>query len=147
MRWWRWAVSRSGVRRAPAAVLRGRVGSRSGPAPGGTCSAGSLRTWASAAADRKRLYYPAGTIPPETRLDEVRAKWHSDAMERIDQVPPIVVDREVIACDGGPSLDMGHPIEYIRVEEGDPEPSVCKYCGLRYIHRKAPSRADTPSGG
>ncbi|KAF6002605.1 NADH dehydrogenase Fe-S protein subunit 6 ndufs6 [Cyanidiococcus yangmingshanensis] len=82
-----------------------------------------------------RMHYPDGQAPPATDRDVVRSKWHSDAMDLIEQVPPLVVESEVIACNGGPNAAMGHPIEYIRVDAGDPAPSVCKYCGLRYIHR------------
>ncbi|BAM81389.1 NADH dehydrogenase I iron-sulfur protein 13kDa subunit [Cyanidioschyzon merolae strain 10D] len=86
---------------------------------------------------RYRMHYPDGQVPPKVDRNLVRSKWHSDAMELIEQVPPLVVEREVIACNGGPNVAMGHPIEYIRVDAADPAPSVCKYCGLRYIHRHA----------
>jgi uncharacterized Zn-finger protein len=94
-----------------------------------------------------RMHYPDGQAPPATDRDAVRSKWHSDAMELIEQVPPLVVEREVIACNGGPNAAMGHPIEYIRVDAGDPAPSVCKYCGLRYIHRSVAARETAPEHG
>eukprot|EP00270_Netrium_digitus_P013742 TRINITY_DN45_c1_g1_i2.p1 TRINITY_DN45_c1_g1~~TRINITY_DN45_c1_g1_i2.p1 ORF type:complete len:124 (+),score=15.45 TRINITY_DN45_c1_g1_i2:2-373(+) len=55
-------------------------------------------------------------------------------MELIFQVPPIEVpsDIRVIACEGGPNPRLGHPVEYINVDNSIP--TKCKYCGLRYVH-------------
>lgn len=86
-------------------------------------------------------HHAPGRVPASVSCEEVRDKWHSDAMELIGEVPPIVVDENVVACDGGPNPAMGHPIEYIRCDENEPSPSVCKYCGLRFIHRNASETA------
>jgi NADH dehydrogenase (ubiquinone) Fe-S protein 6 len=37
----------------------------------------------------------------------------------------------VAVCDGG-SGALGHPIEYIQLNNVSDEPSACKYCGLRF---------------
>ncbi|XP_060212071.1 NADH dehydrogenase [ubiquinone] iron-sulfur protein 6, mitochondrial-like [Lycium barbarum] len=50
-------------------------------------------------------------------------------MELINEVPPIKVEGRIAAC-GDTNPALGHPIEYICLDLA--EPSVCKYCGLRY---------------
>ena len=81
-------------------------------------------------------------------------------MEYINEVPPIVCEERIVACIGsmyshslqpspfllqkwiiklsvlcllfaGDNPALGHPVEYIFLKPD--EPSVCKYCGLRYI--------------
>mmetsp|Transcript_25950 Transcript_25950/g.79876 ORF Transcript_25950/g.79876 Transcript_25950/m.79876 type:complete len:99 (-) Transcript_25950:257-553(-) len=57
----------------------------------------------------------------------------SNAEELIAKVPVIKVKGNIAVCDGGGGA-LGHPIEYIQLNVVDPtKPSVCKYCGLRYI--------------
>lgn len=69
-------------------------------------------------------------------MDEVRSKWGSDAMEKIQQSHIIEVDDEVVVCDGGGGA-LGHPIEYIKlhVSDEDAGPQVCKYCGLKFARK------------
>eukprot|EP01027_Heterolobosea_sp_BB2_P016639 GEZU01023661.1.p2 GENE.GEZU01023661.1~~GEZU01023661.1.p2 ORF type:complete len:124 (-),score=29.02 GEZU01023661.1:317-688(-) len=52
-------------------------------------------------------------------------------MELISEVPPIEVTSEVAKCNGGANPNLGHPVEFIRVDFHQPQ--TCKYCGLRYI--------------
>mmetsp|Transcript_1532 Transcript_1532/g.2535 ORF Transcript_1532/g.2535 Transcript_1532/m.2535 type:complete len:135 (+) Transcript_1532:104-508(+) len=85
-------------------------------------------------ADQKFMHLPLGQVPKNVSPEMVREKWHSNAMEMIQQVPPIVVEgKNVVACDGGGGAE-GHPIEFIKLDM--PYPAVCKYCGLRYIAKK-----------
>mmetsp|Transcript_60 Transcript_60/g.148 ORF Transcript_60/g.148 Transcript_60/m.148 type:complete len:106 (+) Transcript_60:29-346(+) len=57
----------------------------------------------------------------------------SNAEELINQVPVIKVKGTFATCTGGGGA-LGHPIEYIQLNTVHPEiPSVCKYCGLRYV--------------
>lgn len=53
-------------------------------------------------------------------------------MDMIGEVDPIQVKGNVAVCDGGGGR-LGHPIEYIRLDGGDDEVGVCKYCGLKYV--------------
>ena len=46
-------------------------------------------------------------------------------------MPVIEVDGTLAVCEGG-SGGLGHPIQYIQLNRVNPEPAVCKYCGLRY---------------
>eukprot|EP00850_Spirogloea_muscicola_P019926 SM000202S05897 [mRNA] locus=s202:169359:170148:- [translate_table: standard] len=52
-------------------------------------------------------------------------------MELIAQVPPIEVEGRVATCDGGKDPALGHPVEFVSLD--NPEPAVCKYCGLRFV--------------
>ncbi|XP_075495520.1 NADH dehydrogenase [ubiquinone] iron-sulfur protein 6, mitochondrial [Primulina tabacum] len=63
------------------------------------------------------------------------AKWMQDTskkspMELINEVPPIKVEDRIVACEGDDNPALGHPIEFICLDKD--EPTVCKYCGLRY---------------
>ena len=51
-------------------------------------------------------------------------------MDLIKEVPPIVVDTNVVACDGGGGA-LGHPRIYLNLVEG--QPKQCIYCQLRYL--------------
>lgn len=85
---------------------------------------------------RPRLHQPLGSVPAGTDPEQVRSKWGSDAMEKIQETPPIQVDGNVAACDGGGGA-LGHPIEYIKllVSDEDAGPQVCKYCGLKFVRK------------
>lgn len=80
-----------------------------------------------------RLHHPLGAVPVGTDRDAVRAKWGSDAMEKIEDVPPIEVEANVAICNGGGG-PLGHPVEYIKllVSDEGAGPQVCKYCGLKF---------------
>merc|ERR1712183_380564 len=52
------------------------------------------------------------------------------AIDLIKDVPPIAVNKRVVACDGGGGA-LGHPRVYINLDDG--EPHSCIYCGLRYV--------------
>ncbi|CAM9426602.1 unnamed protein product, partial [Ectocarpus fasciculatus] len=57
------------------------------------------------------------------------------AEQRIAEVPPIEVEGYTAICDGGSGVN-GHPIEYIQLDNvTHNRPSVCKYCGLRYVSK------------
>ena len=48
-------------------------------------------------------------------------------------MPVIKIAGDACTCNGGGGA-LGHPIEYICLNKVNPkEPSVCKYCGLRFI--------------
>ena len=47
-------------------------------------------------------------------------------------MPVIEVEGHVAICDGG-SGALGHPIEYIQLDDASGKPGVCKYCGLRLV--------------
>ena len=55
----------------------------------------------------------------------------SNAEKLINDVSVIKVKGAIAVCDGGGG-SLGHPIEYIQLNLKKHEPSVCKYCGLRY---------------
>lgn len=72
---------------------------------------------------------------PAVRSDHT-AKWMQEhykksPMELIAVVPPIEVKGRIAVCEGAKDPALGHPVEYINVD--DPRPNVCKYCGLRYV--------------
>ncbi len=58
----------------------------------------------------------------------------SNAQQLISKVPVIEVDGYGAVCDGGGGA-LGHPVEYIQLNTVSKAPQVCKYCGLRYIHK------------
>merc|ERR1711934_143258 len=59
--------------------------------------------------------------------------FRSDAEARIAEVPVIMVEGDMAYCDGGGG-PLGHPVENIQLNLKRPgEPSVCKYCGLRFM--------------
>ena len=55
----------------------------------------------------------------------------SNAEKLVNSVSVIEVDAHVAVCDGGGGA-LGHPVEYIQLDTVSTEPSICKYCGLRY---------------
>ena len=61
------------------------------------------------------------------KAKETNTKW---AIDLIAKVPPKLVDKNVVACDGGPNPALGHPKVYINLDGH--EPVGCIYCGLRY---------------
>jgi uncharacterized Zn-finger protein len=60
--------------------------------------------------------------------------FRSNAEELVAKAPIIYVDGITAVCDGG-SGGLGHPIEYIQLDRINPGPSVCKYCGARYMKK------------
>jgi len=60
---------------------------------------------------------------------QVNDKW---AIDLIKEVPPIVVNKRIVACDGGGGA-LGHPKVYINLDGG--EPVSCIYCQLRYVFK------------
>ncbi|XP_008775895.1 NADH dehydrogenase [ubiquinone] iron-sulfur protein 6, mitochondrial-like [Phoenix dactylifera] len=71
-----------------------------------------------------------------TLVSKHTAKWMQDTskkspMELISEVPPIKVEGRIVACEGDSNPALGHPIEFICLDQD--EPAVCKYCGLRYF--------------
>jgi len=53
----------------------------------------------------------------------------------IAEVPPIVVDERVTACDGGGG-SLGHPRIFINLDPSTPDdPTPCGYCGLRFVQK------------
>jgi NADH dehydrogenase (ubiquinone) Fe-S protein 6 len=55
----------------------------------------------------------------------------SDAEVLINKVPVIEVAGHVAVCDGGGGA-LGHPVEFIQLDNVSSEPAICKYCGLRF---------------
>ena len=55
----------------------------------------------------------------------------SDAEALINKVPVIAVAGHVAVCDGGGGA-LGHPVEYIQLDNVSTAPAICKYCGLRF---------------
>mmetsp|Transcript_24616 Transcript_24616/g.44405 ORF Transcript_24616/g.44405 Transcript_24616/m.44405 type:complete len:122 (+) Transcript_24616:81-446(+) len=61
-------------------------------------------------------------------------KHRSNALELVNQVPPIEVEGDVAVCDGGGGA-LGHPLEYIKLGGRGGEPVQCIYCALRYVQK------------
>ena len=55
----------------------------------------------------------------------------SDAETLINKVPVIEVAGHVAVCDGGGGA-LGHPVEFIQLDNVSTAPAICKYCGLRF---------------
>mmetsp|Transcript_28349 Transcript_28349/g.28643 ORF Transcript_28349/g.28643 Transcript_28349/m.28643 type:complete len:108 (-) Transcript_28349:83-406(-) len=70
-----------------------------------------------------------GTSPYEL------GKHRSDAEELVDKVAPIEIKGNMAICDGGGGA-LGHPIEYIQLNNVYGTIGVCKYCGLRFKKAK-----------
>ncbi|CAK9294033.1 unnamed protein product [Gordionus sp. m RMFG-2023] len=60
---------------------------------------------------------------------QVISKW---AIDCINSVPPKVVNKRVVWCDGGKAL--GHPKVFINLDKD--ENGICGYCGLRFYNAK-----------
>jgi len=71
---------------------------------------------------------------------EVNKQW---AIDMIAKVPPILVTKRVISCDGGGNPALGHPRVYINLDSY--EPVACIYCGLRYQYVDKLPESYTPS--
>lgn len=67
------------------------------------------------------------------------------AQEYIEQEPIKEVDAVVARCDGGPRPEMGHPVEYIKMQDG--VVAVCKYCGVRYVRKGTLDRQHSKYNG
>jgi uncharacterized Zn-finger protein len=65
----------------------------------------------------------------------IEGKHRSNAESLVNSVPPIEVDGHVAVCDGGGGA-LGHPLEYLQLDTVDGSPTVCKYCGLRYVKKQ-----------
>ncbi|GMI45820.1 hypothetical protein TrCOL_g4065 [Triparma columacea] len=60
-------------------------------------------------------------------------KHRSDAIDKVFEVEPIVVDGDLAVCEGGGGA-LGHPVEYITLKpSGSKLAGICKYCNLRYV--------------
>eukprot|EP00090_Calanus_glacialis_P034194 TRINITY_DN5722_c0_g1_i6.p1 TRINITY_DN5722_c0_g1~~TRINITY_DN5722_c0_g1_i6.p1 ORF type:complete len:133 (-),score=31.08 TRINITY_DN5722_c0_g1_i6:104-472(-) len=57
---------------------------------------------------------------------EVNTQW---AVDLIAAIPPTVVTKRVVSCDGGGGA-LGHPKIYINLDQSGPQ--SCNYCGLRF---------------
>eukprot|EP00243_Klebsormidium_subtile_P004819 TRINITY_DN18995_c0_g1_i1.p1 TRINITY_DN18995_c0_g1~~TRINITY_DN18995_c0_g1_i1.p1 ORF type:complete len:131 (+),score=12.64 TRINITY_DN18995_c0_g1_i1:456-848(+) len=99
----------------------------SGPAPG-TQAICSTSAFANVIGQRRGVQGPNHTAKWMQRKDQ------KSPQELISEVPPIEILGAVAACQGGKDVALGHPIEYIKLDSH--EPSVCKYCGLRYIMKE-----------
>ncbi|KAJ8904378.1 hypothetical protein NDN08_000897 [Rhodosorus marinus] len=100
----------------------------------GSVRSGSARdkSFGLARVSMSTLHTPLGSVPEGTSREEVRSKWHSNAMDLVDEIKPVAVEGRVATCDGGGGA-LGHPIEYIKLD--NPYPSVCKYCGNRFVQK------------
>ena len=63
----------------------------------------------------------------DVNAKEVNSNW---AIDMIAKQPVIMVNKRIVACDGGPNPALGHPRVYINLDTH--EPVCCIYCGLRY---------------
>ena len=61
------------------------------------------------------------------KTKETNTKW---AIDLIANVPPIIVEKNVVACDGGANPALGHPKVFINLDSHDPV--GCIYCGQRF---------------
>eukprot|EP00580_Thalassiosira_gravida_P001270 CAMPEP_0201603390 /NCGR_PEP_ID=MMETSP0492-20130828/3843_1 /ASSEMBLY_ACC=CAM_ASM_000837 /TAXON_ID=420259 /ORGANISM="Thalassiosira gravida, Strain GMp14c1" /LENGTH=123 /DNA_ID=CAMNT_0048067147 /DNA_START=33 /DNA_END=404 /DNA_ORIENTATION=- len=61
-------------------------------------------------------------------------KHRSNALELVNQVPPIEVEGDVAVCDGGGGA-LGHPLEYIKVGGRGGKPVQCIYCALKFVQK------------
>ena len=60
-------------------------------------------------------------------------KHRSNAIDKIFEVEPVVIDGNLAVCDGGGGA-LGHPVEYITLKFSNSQlAGVCKYCGLRFV--------------
>jgi len=57
---------------------------------------------------------------------QVNNKW---AIDLINEVPSVKVNKRVASCDGGGGA-LGHPKIYINLDQSGPQ--SCNYCGLRF---------------
>eukprot|EP00092_Neocalanus_flemingeri_P030238 GFUD01032817.1.p2 GENE.GFUD01032817.1~~GFUD01032817.1.p2 ORF type:complete len:120 (+),score=42.13 GFUD01032817.1:76-435(+) len=58
---------------------------------------------------------------------QVNTQW---AVDLIAAVPPKVVTKRVVSCDGGGGA-LAHPKIYINLDQSGPQ--SCNYCGLRFV--------------
>eukprot|EP00240_Pyramimonas_obovata_P009577 CAMPEP_0118933776 /NCGR_PEP_ID=MMETSP1169-20130426/12463_1 /TAXON_ID=36882 /ORGANISM="Pyramimonas obovata, Strain CCMP722" /LENGTH=83 /DNA_ID=CAMNT_0006876585 /DNA_START=225 /DNA_END=476 /DNA_ORIENTATION=+ len=75
--------------------------------------------------------------PHKDASDESHSsKWLSGGKAPIDmiaEVPPIGLHQRTAVCYGGEDPALGHPVEYIMLDDTSAEaPATCKYCGLRF---------------
>eukprot|EP00241_Pyramimonas_parkeae_P010008 CAMPEP_0114245322 /NCGR_PEP_ID=MMETSP0058-20121206/11828_1 /TAXON_ID=36894 /ORGANISM="Pyramimonas parkeae, CCMP726" /LENGTH=129 /DNA_ID=CAMNT_0001358355 /DNA_START=60 /DNA_END=449 /DNA_ORIENTATION=+ len=92
------------------------------------------------------LVQPTRSTPPEQSVRPGKdaavdpshtQKWLYDTtfapMDMIANVPPIPVSGNTAVCYGGDNPALGHPAEYIQLNDTSKEaPATCKYCGLRF---------------
>lgn len=90
------------------------------------------------------------TIPDAVRYGQVPSASASNTVSHTDkwldarnreaspqalmrEEPPIAVVQRVIKCVGGKDPALGHPAEFINVDDTTPQNAVaCKYCASRY---------------
>ena len=58
---------------------------------------------------------------------QTNQRW---AMDLINEVPVIKVDKRIVACEGSPNPALGHPKVFINLDTH--EPRECIYCQLKY---------------
>lgn len=58
---------------------------------------------------------------------QTNERW---AIDLIAKVPPKIVHKRIVACEGDSNPALGHPKVYINLDTH--EPVSCIYCGLRY---------------
>ena len=60
-------------------------------------------------------------------------KHRSNAEQLIAEFPVVEVSSTRAICDGGGGV-LGHPVEYIQLDNMTPEiPTACQYCGTRFV--------------
>ncbi|KAJ7556428.1 hypothetical protein O6H91_05G083400 [Diphasiastrum complanatum] len=105
------------------------------PLSAAAAAAALSRLAASTGAEAYALRF-ARSVTSANDLDRHTSKWmqsfsRKSPMQLINEVPPIAVEKRIVACDGGENRALGHPVEYICLDLE--HPAVCKYCGLRYV--------------
>ena len=61
------------------------------------------------------------------RTKQTNTRW---AIDLIAEVPPKIVEKRIVACEGDPNPALGHPKVYINLDTHDPV--SCIYCGHLY---------------
>lgn len=85
---------------------------------------------------------PVQTVRPHKKeTDQSHTSVWLDAederspMDMVFEERPIPWEDTIVACWGGGDPKLGHPIEYIKLDDcTEANPAICKYCGLRYYH-------------
>lgn len=81
---------------------------------------------------KSNLGFEASLIAPNSEKHDHPLR---PASAYIAQIPPIVSDERVVACNGGGG-PLGHPRVFINLDPSTPEdPVSCGYCGLPFVLR------------
>ena len=76
--------------------------------------------------------------PHKQESDESHTSKWQDAnrpspMQMVHDVEPMAVAGNLTRCWGGGDFRLGHPVEYIKLDDCDyTNPAVCKYCGCAF---------------